>query len=70
MYPIDGIIQLGISSMKTVLLERENYLMRFEFYRILSVHTCDADPSNNAIAESLGHSKLLSRGVFLFILLA
>ena len=59
-------IQLGISSLRTLLLRKKNFLSRFDFYRVLSVRTCDVD-SSIAIAESLGYSKSLSSLFFILL---
>ena len=37
----DRIIQLGTSSLRTLLLGREKFLMRFEFHRVLLVRICN-----------------------------
>ena len=48
---------------QTLSLRRKNSLTRFEFYRVLSVRSCDMNCSV-AIAESLMYLKSLSRIIF------
>ena len=39
---LDGVIRLEISSLRTILSARENFLTPFELYHVLSVRICNS----------------------------